>query len=102
MLHYLRQAGSFVKYQRYRKFWSGIPSYGWEMYSGREWTAMQVKYLECLRPIAAEGILATALVRTPNRYSEHYHRPICDWFDRHRIPLTPANYYPFHFVYACS
>jgi microcompartment protein CcmK/EutM len=100
VLHYLRHAVSYVKYGKHRRFWSGTPDYGYETYAGREWTALREKYIVCLREIAAEGLLAAAIVRTPNHYSERYHRPICGWFERHQIPLTPANYYPFHFVYA--
>ena len=100
VLHYLRHAVSYVKYGKHRTFWSGTPGYGYETYAGGEWTSLRKKYIQCLRQIAAQGLLATALVRTPNHYSERYHRPICGWFERHRVPLTPANYYPFHFVYA--
>ena len=100
LFHYLRQAASYVKYRKHRIFWSGTPAYGYETYAGGEWTALRAKYVRCLRELAESGILALALMKTRNRYTEHYHRPICGWFDRHRIPLTAGNYYPVFFVYA--
>lgn len=99
LLHYLRQIASYIKWNRFNVFWSGTPGYGYENYSTAEWKTLRPHYVECLRTICREGIMAMALMKTPDRFAERYHRPICEWFETNKVAVIPGNYYPFYFVY---
>lgn len=100
ILHYIRQAASYIKWSRRTKFWSGTPGYGYEFYSGEEWRNLQKHYINCLHQIVAEnGLLAMALIKVVDRFGEPYHKDICAWFDSNNINVNRNNYYPFYFVY---
>lgn len=77
---------------------SGATYYGYEEYSAEEWAALREKYPEQLRRVAEEGVLAILLHETET--VEQYVPEILDWFDEHRVPVTPANYHHMYSVYA--
>jgi hypothetical protein len=100
-MHYLREALSYVRWTRATTYrGGGNPAYALETYGFRDWRRLRKRWIECLREIAADGILALGLFENPTRFAEQYLEPMCGWMDRHGIVLSDRNYYPFYFVYA--
>jgi len=96
---YLGNAYKYIKWQRYNTFWSGSVGYGFENYRGAEWSALRKEFVDYLREIGQEGILAMAFFKTQERFAEQYHKPMCDWLEANDILIDESNYYPFYFVY---
>ena len=98
--HYLKQIGSYVLKGKNRTFMSGSRGYGYEAYTKGEWSQSRPHYIQCLRQIAEEGILAVVLYTSPDHFAEQYYLPMLKWFDQHDMQLADDNYFPFYFVYA--
>jgi hypothetical protein len=81
------------------QFRSGSAGYGFETYDAREWADAKRGYAQRVRSIAEEGILAINFA-AHDQFPTQYVAPMCRWMERSDIPLTPANYFPFYFVYA--
>jgi hypothetical protein len=100
-VHYIRTfLSAYVKYRCHRTFWSGLPGYGHEIYSGGAWISLRRTFSLQLKSIAETGLIAGNFC--------HHHIPgmmdrylpdIFDWFDEQTIDLNVNNYVPFYFVY---
>lgn len=77
---------------------SGATYYGYEECSAEEWAALREKYPEQLRRVAEEGVLAILLHET--KTVEQYVAESLDWFDEHRLPVTPSNNNHVYSLYA--
>jgi hypothetical protein len=75
-----------------------LSGYGFETYTP-EVVGREAHYSERVRAIGESGILAVNFV-SHLHFPSQYIAPMCEWMDRHRIELSPRNYYPFYFVYA--
>ena len=70
-------------------FMSGSKGYGYEKYSYFDWRSKRKLFIDSVRKISEEGILAVGFVKQVEPYGEEYHKPMLRWF-----------YYPFYYVYA--
>lgn len=100
IFHSARELAGYIRRRRFWVFLSGTPGYGFETYTHREWRELRPIFARQLRELAADGILAMVMFRSPDRFAEQYHRPMLRWMKNHDIALTPTNYVPFYFVYA--
>jgi hypothetical protein len=71
-----------------------------EDYSGISNEDLMRHYVRCLKVVASHGILAIHFTRSNGRFSEQYFEPMCEWFEKNKIEITPDNYISFYFVYA--
>lgn len=76
-----------------QKTWHG------ENYSVSQKRKLKNKYLADLRQIAGDGYLAPHLLYSKSRFCEEYNNLMVEYFQRHDIPFSKENYFPFYFVY---
>ena len=79
-------------------FYSGSADNTHELFGRSEMTAARATYLESLRAVARDGILAAALHLTPG-YAEYLPKYL-RWLDDNHVVLRPENYLPFYSIYA--
>jgi len=71
-----------------------------ENYAGISRDELRGRYIECLKKVAKEGMLAIHFTRSKGRFSEQYIGPMCHFFDENAIEVNEHNYTSFYFVYA--
>jgi hypothetical protein len=79
-------------------FYSGSRDNSYECFSRHELRQAKDMYVENIRMISEEGILAIAFNDTPGFHS--YIKPYVEWLRKQNIFLSEANYFPFYSVYA--
>ena len=78
----------------------GVKTCWGECYTALDRCALMPHFVRCVAKIARQGCLALCFTRTETRFAEQYFAPMCRWLERHRVPITRENYFPFFFVYA--
>jgi hypothetical protein len=76
---------------------SGAQVYGYEFYTSEEWQHLRGQYVDQLRRIADEGILAVVLHETG--IVQAYVPEVLDWFDANAVEIHGANYHHMYSVY---
>jgi hypothetical protein len=72
-----------------------------EAYNGKEQKKLIKKFINDVKEISNEGLLAIHFVDWLEGDSyQNMIEPMCRWFDEHDIVLTGANYTSFYYVYA--
>ena len=98
--HYFRTSiSAYLKYRCHTTFWSGLRGHK-EMYRGRKWRELRLRFVEQIREIAASGLIAANFCKhhIPGMI-DRYIPDIFDWFDAENIRLDSDNYIPFYFIY---
>lgn len=70
------------------------------IYNKFEIEKSRIKYLNSLREISLNGILALHLTYAKKPFQERYHYKLSSIFQKNNIEITRHNYFPFYFVYA--
>ncbi len=78
----------------------GVETCWGEFYTARDRRALMPHFVRCVVRIATQGCLALCFTQTQTRFAEQYFAPMCRWLERHHVPITRENYFPFFFVYA--
>jgi hypothetical protein len=86
--------------QSFNRFVSGQKTVWGESYSGNNHDQLMAHYIRCLKMVSTHGMLALHFTRSARRFSEEYFEPMCHWFEKNKIEITPENYTSFYFIYA--
>lgn len=85
---------------RRRKFSAGGQCYISADYQQKELGRLQIRYVEQLRQIAGQGLLALHFTYRQKQFQQQYIALVTRWLDEQGIKLHEGNYCPFYFVYA--
>lgn len=69
-------------------------------YSRDQWLFGRLKYVDWLKKIALDGIIAWHLNYELKPFGERYWPVLGDFLKENKIEINSSNYYPFYFVYA--
>lgn len=69
-------------------------------YSREEINEFLPKYLNNLKDLSENGILALHLTYAKVPFQERFHHALKKTFQKHGIEINKSNYFPFYFVYA--
>ncbi len=82
-----------------KEFVAKSRTYSSGVYSQSDMKSVKQQYLQCLRYISDNGVLAIYSVIKPGFFSEQYIPDLLKYFARGNIKLKSSNFYPFYFVY---
>jgi hypothetical protein len=71
-----------------------------EEYSKSELALARIRFLDGLREVMQNGILAAYFAVRGDSWGESYFGPVCDWLVANGLCFDDENYAPFYFVYA--
>jgi hypothetical protein len=71
-----------------------------EVYAAADRVRAAARFRSALVHVARAGMLAMYFANRKDEWGAAYFEPVCDWLDRHAIPLNATNYVPFYSVYA--